>query len=61
MHVLVRGAQEVKGVVAKGGAEVGGALVRGGDAIAKGGVGMLTAGPHLAADLINAHAEVIKP
>lgn len=48
---LVRGAEGVKGAIAKGGAEVGGAIV-------KGGVDILTAGPNRAAGLINAHVEV---
>lgn len=48
---LARSAEGVSDAIAKNGAEVGGAIVRG-------GVGILTAGPHLAADLISAHAEV---
>lgn len=55
---IVRGAQELKGVVVKGGAEVGGAIARGGGVIARGGVDVLTAGPNLAASLLSAHAEV---
>lgn len=55
---VVRGAQGVKGVVVKGGAEVGGAIARGGGVIARGGVDVLTAGPTMAAGLLNAHAEV---
>lgn len=55
---IVRGAQGVKGAVVKGGAEVGGANARGGGVIARGGVGVLTAGPTIAAGLVSAHAEV---
>lgn len=55
---IVRGAQGVKGVVAKGGAEVGGAIARGGGVIARGGVDVLTAGPNLAGGFLTAHAEV---